>query len=216
MSQFKQPPDPPAPEVIVRAGKTFVCLACGTLVEIPAEYVGQMVTVPAASAEAARPKPVAPQPVATPEKPSSETSAQGKPTAADAASANTTRKKPSPAQAARRRPNYINHIIDGLVVPSGRQLDRAVAWVCFRLKTLERQDDEIRQLKRLLRKLQRQKQPVTRLHTPSAKLDGNTISTCNHTCVPTEHAKASVPTQNLSESPTTEKHNQKHQERGPP
>ncbi len=33
------------PQVVVRAGKTFLCTACGTLVEIPADVVGQYVLV---------------------------------------------------------------------------------------------------------------------------------------------------------------------------
>ncbi len=44
------PPHGGKPQVVVRAGKTFVCMACGTLVEIPADVVGQYVLVPASEA----------------------------------------------------------------------------------------------------------------------------------------------------------------------
>ena len=46
------PPHGGGPQVVVRAGKSFVCMACGTLVEIPADVVGQYVLVPPGEAAA--------------------------------------------------------------------------------------------------------------------------------------------------------------------
>ncbi len=187
-----------APQVVVRAGKTYVCTACGTLVEIPAEFVGQFVlateqstahsTEPStnqSAAQSASPPiepPIEPPSKSSPVKPPVEEPATAS-SPADTASAT---KPPQPhasqphaSQATgtrqsfqlsepsaisstdqSRRPNrshrrqrrmFAGQTIDGLTVPSARQLDQAFHWVEFRLGVLGRQDNEIRRLKKLLR-----------------------------------------------------------------
>ncbi|QDU75774.1 hypothetical protein Pan97_28160 [Bremerella volcania] len=121
------------PQVVVRAGKTYVCSSCGTLVEIPADVVGQLVIAvdPSQSDETVEPSPVS-------EKPSRAT---------PIAKAPPRPKRPQPP----KRVSFTGETIDGLRVPSSQQLDRAFSWVTFHLKVLDRQGSEIKRLKNLLR-----------------------------------------------------------------
>ncbi|QDU74347.1 hypothetical protein Pan97_13540 [Bremerella volcania] len=122
------------PQVVVRAGKTYVCSSCGTLVEIPADVVGQLVIAvdPSQSDETVEPSPVS-------EKPSRTT---------PIAKAPPRPKRPQPP----KRVSFTGETIDGLRVPSAKQLDRAFSWVTFHLKVLDRQGSEIKRLKNLLSK----------------------------------------------------------------
>ncbi|MEW4563928.1 hypothetical protein AB1K70_15440 [Bremerella sp. JC770] len=125
-----------APQVVVRAGKTYLCSACGTLVEIPADVVGRMVVVvdPPSPSTSDKPLPAtdAPTPKAPPEAQPSGT--------------------PSPAWV--KRPTTIaftGETIDGLRVPTSTQLDRALAWVSFHLKVLDRRASEHQRLQKQLK-----------------------------------------------------------------
>ncbi|QDU76490.1 hypothetical protein Pan97_35400 [Bremerella volcania] len=129
------------PQVVVRAGKTFVCSACGTLVEVLADVVGQMVLA------------VDPSPQDEPV----ETEPAGK-VPAKAKTRPSRPKKISPARPSRpKRPeqpervSLVGEIIDGLQVPTAKKLDRALAWVSFHLKVLDRQGSEIKRLQKLLK-----------------------------------------------------------------
>ncbi|QDU78146.1 hypothetical protein Pan97_52280 [Bremerella volcania] len=129
------------PQVVVRAGKTFVCSACGTLVEVPADVVGQLVLA------------VDPSPQDEPV----ETEPEGR-VPAKAKTRPSRPKKIRPARPSRpKRPeqpervSLVGEIIDGLRVPSGKQLDRALAWVSFHLKVLDRQGSELKRLQKLLK-----------------------------------------------------------------
>ncbi|QDU74692.1 hypothetical protein Pan97_17050 [Bremerella volcania] len=129
-----------APQVVVRAGKTFLCSACGTLVQVPEDVVGQLVIAverstedPYRREERASVEPshdVPPQPRSTPAKTCPPR--PGRP------------KRPAPDGRAAQ-------IIDGLRVPLAGELDRALAWVSFHLKVLDRQGSEVKRLKKLLK-----------------------------------------------------------------
>lgn len=135
-------PSEAAPQVVVRADKYFVCSACGVLVEIPPEVVGQLVL-------AAAPLPQDPEAKETPsqEEPATAT-APPVPGSTDAKQVSPLRPK-LPQRP--KRPNYVGETIDGLQVPSGQQLDRALQWVSFHLRVLDRQKVEINRLKKLLK-----------------------------------------------------------------
>lgn len=162
-----------APKVMVRAGKHYVCSACGTWVEIPADVVGQMVYVPSPADEPPprdplnntrkAPSEVLPRqtPEATP--PDVPTPVAPTPPAKASAAQNTQNpgaaaeeplRQPTPQTPPRKR--AVPRTIDGLQVPSGRRLDHAFAWVRFHMQVLDRQDSEIKQLKKLLRQRRRQ------------------------------------------------------------
>jgi len=129
-------PEPPgggfstesAPQVIVRAGETFVCSACGALVEVPAEVVGQMI-VPVQQIEppAAEPSPPAREPgptVRSGESPSPSAPAP---------------KVRPPRPVRPRQPLHMDdqpERIDGLVVPTTKQIERLLAWIEYRLGRL--------------------------------------------------------------------------------
>ncbi len=203
-------------EVVVRAGKTFLCTSCGTLVEVPADVVGQLVMTPdppdhralkrklakmqrttkkssgsrvagrQASATSGlsstssgtalsdrtqpdRTRPSKSQPDRTrPDKrpPSGDASEEKhsgtKQPEASGAQPHRPDAKASPGQAPKRPPrrSFAGQTIDGLQVPSGVALDRAVAWVCFRLKVLDQND---REKKRLLKLLKQQRQSARRI-----------------------------------------------------
>ena len=108
-----------APQVIVRAGKTYVCSSCGTLVEIPAEFVGQMVTVKAEP---------------PPTEPSSETPVDAAPREVPS--------NPKPRRQPKRK-TLAGQVIDGLTVPSVAQLKEAQSWTAFHQKVLDRQNREL-------------------------------------------------------------------------
>ena len=156
------------PQVIVRGGKTYVCSACGTLVEIPADIAEQFVLVKPSPAETEKPK----EPPQPPEPPRPGDSHE---TTTTAASPNRSFTSPASGSPPRRRsapkrpprPNFTGHTIDGLRVPSAHQFDRAVNWVSFHLKVLDRQHTEVRRLAKLL-KQQRKKTASCRKPRPAS------------------------------------------------
>jgi len=138
-----------APQVVVRAGKTFLCSACGTLVEVPPDVVGQLVVVPdpAPPEEPAQPRPA-------PAKPSSSKPA-------------TTQHSPASPPRPRhpKRPERLNltgTTIEGLHVPSGGQLHRALAWTSFHLKVLDRQGSELKHAQQQLNRRTKHRVPCAR------------------------------------------------------
>ncbi len=150
------------PQVVVRAGKTYLCSSCGTLIEVPADVVGQYVLVPA-SAEAAengnaakgnaekRPSPRQ----ATPSSSRSSSTTSG-PSTSNKTQATTSqdnaKRLPLPSRPKRpRRPSFAHQKIDGLHVPSSGEMDRAFHWVSYQLKVLDRKESEIRRLRKLLK-----------------------------------------------------------------
>ncbi|WDI43877.1 hypothetical protein [Bremerella sp. P1] len=176
-----QPSDPRStergPQVVVRAGKHYVCSACGTLVEIPADVVGQLVIAvdpspqPEQSSQADRPQEDAetedarrddPQvPATVPQQSSSWGSPSGGGDHAPSApSATQTTKRPKPTRPRQPkkppRDNFAGQTIDGLIVPTAGKLDRALAWVTFHLKVLDRQGTELNRLRKRLKKHRRQ------------------------------------------------------------
>lgn len=122
--------------MFVRAGKRFVCGACGTLVEIPDDAVGQLVSAIEPAPQKTSESKSRPASVPSATKASPEITPQPKP------------KLPLP------RKTFVGKVIDGLRVPSGVQLDRALAWVAFHLKVLDRQGAEKKRLQKLGRNYQ--------------------------------------------------------------
>lgn len=165
-----------APRVIVRAEKYLLCTACGTLVEIPADVVGQLALVvdpspspsnselppilanapPHSPASDAQPQPSpsnSSQPPATIPAGSSFATAPVSLAERRPRSTSQTSRPPRPKRpASPQRKSFQGKIIDGLAVPSGRQLDRALAWVTFHLKVIDRQGSELQRIKKLLKK----------------------------------------------------------------
>ncbi|MEW4561055.1 hypothetical protein AB1K70_00925 [Bremerella sp. JC770] len=195
MYSAHDPPEPgsksattPQPQVIVRAGKYFICTACRTLVEVPPDVVGQVVGIAAHALEE----------VATPSAAKQSSTVSEKP----AAEAPPKRKPPKPPQ--RTKPACLaGQAIDGLRVPSGKQLGLAIGWVSFHLKVLDRQGSEFDRLRKPRKK--RRVQPVSMSHSP-AQAAGATARP------PTGHAHAPVdPASDASrpEPPPS-------QQRGPP
>ncbi|WDI44611.1 hypothetical protein [Bremerella sp. P1] len=143
------------PQVVVRAGKTYVCSACGTLVEIPADVVGQLVIAVTPEAEN---KPV--DAASEEQEPGRTEAAQEKsspshPVTAEVCTRPSTAKTTRPSRPGRpkqpKRVSFADEMIDGLRVPTAGQLDRALAWVSFHLKVLDRQGSEIKRLRKLLK-----------------------------------------------------------------
>ncbi|MEW4565396.1 hypothetical protein AB1K70_22915 [Bremerella sp. JC770] len=138
-----------APQVVVRAGKTFLCSACGTLVEVPPDVIGQLVVVPNPSPQA---EPAQPRP--TPAKPSSSKPAMTKRSPAS---------PPRPRHPKRpERPDLTGTTIEGLHVPSGGQLHRALAWVSFHLKVLDRQGSELQHVQKSFKRRTKHRVPCSR------------------------------------------------------
>ncbi len=144
------------PQVIVRGGKTYVCSACGTLVEIPADIAEQFVLVKPSAAENEKPK----EPPQPPEHSRSSDSPK-QPTSATSSNRSLTSLASGPPPRRQTplnrppRPNFIGKTIDGLRVPSAHQLDRAVNWVSYQLKILDRQHTEVHRLAKLLKQQQK-------------------------------------------------------------
>ncbi|MFN3150172.1 hypothetical protein [Bremerella sp.] len=156
MKPHHEPPDSGSenspgrkPQVVVRAGKTFLCSSCGTLVEVPPEVVGQLV--------------IAVEPT-TQQEPNQEPPAQEQPPQTQSLQTQTPQKthaqkqhspqRPSPRPKRPRQPqreSFVGQTIDGLQVPSAQQLDRALKWVSFHLRVLDRQGSEINRLRKLLK-----------------------------------------------------------------
>ncbi|WDI42270.1 hypothetical protein [Bremerella sp. P1] len=163
MSTASAQPDPSgsfspenAPQVVVRAGKTYVCSACGTLVEIPADVVGQLVVAVDHSSQDQQDSEPDAREEATSVVPAVDPVASGNTVQTEQRPPAT---KPKPSRPLRpKRPeqpesnSLTGELIDGLRVPSARQLDRALAWVSFHLKVLDRQGSEINRLRKLLKK----------------------------------------------------------------
>ena len=150
-----QPGGANAPQVVVRAGKTFVCSSCGTLVEIPAEVVGQLVL---AAAPASQDKPGSESPPEENKPPANEPerhARQTQPVLTQQPSRQTVSAKlrtQRPKRPQRPQPErFTGTMIDGLRVPSGQQLDRALKWVSFHLRVLDCQSGEIKRLQTLLK-----------------------------------------------------------------
>lgn len=122
------------PQVVVRAGKYFLCSSCGTLVEVPEEFVGQLMLTT---------QPIAEQPA------DAQSGSQVEPSQSEP----TTQTPPQPMPPRRsKHPKFNGQIIDGLKVPSASELDRSFAWVSFHLTVLDRQGSELKRLKKLLKK----------------------------------------------------------------
>ncbi|WDI44130.1 hypothetical protein [Bremerella sp. P1] len=155
MSDANERSEGNTPQVIVRAGKTFLCTACGTLVEIPADVVGQLVLVGdhAPQADDSEEKPTTPDPPASHEsndQPESLPAPASQPHRAEPVRLNDPPPRPKrPRQP--KRDSFVHQMIDGLRVPSSNELDRAFTWVSFHLKVLDRQGSEIKRLKKRLK-----------------------------------------------------------------
>jgi len=127
------------PQVVVRAGKTWICSACGVLVEVPADVVGQLVVVPeqAAPEEPAQASPAHESPTHEPPEPT--------PPAVSAETEPAPRALARPSQAidpSRQR-------VDGLTVPTPREMHRLLAWIDYRLRRLKDLQGEENALTRL-------------------------------------------------------------------
>ncbi|MFN3149061.1 hypothetical protein [Bremerella sp.] len=205
-----QPGGASAPQVVVRAGKTFVCSSCGTLVEIPAEVVGQLVL---AAAPASQDMPGGESPPEVKEPPAKEPERhahQAQPVLTQQPSRQTASAKLRPQRPKRpQRPQpelFTGTMIDGLRVPSGQQLDRALKWVSFHLRVLDRQSGEIKRLQTLLKQ-----PPSIRVPRPSS------FGRASETQSPTRPERSSQPNQqhaheDVSMAPVVRDVN----ERGPP
>jgi len=115
------------PRIVVRAGKHYVCSACGTWVQLPDDVVGQLV-IAADSVE--------------PAEPAAESPAKEEPSLPEA-----------PKPSCRKSPPRIDtgrETIDGLIVPTTEEMQRLLKWIEYRLHRLDA-------LKRLERQLTRQK-----------------------------------------------------------
>jgi len=149
------------PQVVVRAGKTYICSSCGTLVEIPADVVGQLVIVVEAAppAEVSEAVPTASTPTQPKAPPTIGITMQ-------AATRPAKSKKSTPARPRRpKRPEpvaFVGQTIDGLCVPAARQLDRALAWVSFHMKVLDRQQCELQYLQKRLKQRSKTRVPCPR------------------------------------------------------
>lgn len=157
------------PQIVVRAGKHYVCSSCGVLVEIPADVVGQLVLVvdhtsqeepvdPTPS-ESATFAPLAedssPDPLEGPAVASSQAAPANDKLAVETprqASSQTTRAARPGRPKQPQRNAFAGTMIDGLKVPTAAELDRALNWVSFHLKVLDRQGSEIKRLRKLLKK----------------------------------------------------------------
>lgn len=202
-----------APRVIVRAGKTFVCSSCGTLVEIPADVVGQLAWV---GQHVLPQEPVSEQPVqqpkaqqeprrdhpTTPQRPERQASRQRATTTATANPRPLGPKRPRQPQ----RATFVGKLIDGLTVPSGHQLDHALNWVYFHLKVLDRQTEEIKRLKKLLKRQSTQQ-------ASSSRPRGDSSSKPSHEPIrPGKQAEPTRAHEDLGVAPNRDNET----ERGPP
>ncbi|WDI45159.1 hypothetical protein [Bremerella sp. P1] len=152
------------PQVVVRAGKTYVCSACGTLVEIPEDVVGQLVLAVDPPTEVSHVEPSPAQETASPQTPQKNNAYESRAhlttrthlVAVEDPPPRSIPQKHRPPKPNRprqpKRTSFTDQLIDGLRVPSAKELDRALAWVSFHLKVLDRQGSEIHRLKKLLKK----------------------------------------------------------------
>ncbi|MBA2113444.1 hypothetical protein [Bremerella alba] len=136
------------PQVAVRAGKVFLCSACETLVEVPAQVVGRMMVVTNQSSQ---------------QEPVGESLAQEKPPQKESPKTRPPQpKRPTQPVPARSEPRRI----DGIRVPSTGELERAFAWVSFHLKLLGLQGTEAKRLKRLRKQYKQRQQPASPQNQP--------------------------------------------------
>jgi len=121
-----------APQVVVRGGETFVCLACGVMIRLPDDVVGQVVLPVEAS-----PRP----------EPTSTSTGQEEPAREGAAEATSppAMERPQPCERPKTQTPHLEQLpqvaparerIDGLVVPTTRELERLLAWIDYRLTRL--------------------------------------------------------------------------------
>ncbi|QDU73113.1 hypothetical protein Pan97_00800 [Bremerella volcania] len=209
-----------APRVVVRAEKYYLCTACGTLVEIPADVVGQLVLL----APTSKPTPPSNPTPSSQQLPPTEEE-QEKPPGFAAAARPAARFHPTrrtnpqpvarpkdsrPPQPKRPRtpqqPQWAGVVIDGLPTPSGRQLDNALKWATFHLQVLDRQESEIKRLKKLLTQAA-QAQPSCRRTRPPAQRP-----TRREVPLPTQRECEERVLEEVGTSPTA----QSTHERGPP
>lgn len=205
------------PQVIVRAGKTYVCSACGTLVEIPEEFVGQFVLVANESPEEStsgevkrsehqeqEPRPEDATGTVDSQRPSV-LSEEPQPEHSQSTLRPRSPQRPkSPKQA-----RFAGQIIDGLQVPSARQLDLAFSWVTFHLTVLDRQGAECKRLQKLLQQHKKSRascqSPTGHGKTPTVlepsgldektheiHVDAEEDATLRHSRQPNAHAHQSV------------------------
>ncbi|PQO38908.1 hypothetical protein C5Y96_03285 [Blastopirellula marina] len=204
------------PPVFVRAGKAFACTSCGTLVEIPADVVGKLAwrgeqttldllnIKPPITISAANPDPPDEQPASS-QHADAQTSRQQAPS-----STSTTTDKPRPARPDRPkqppRPTFAGRHVDGLIVPSGQQLDYALKWVSFHLKVLDRQTGEIKRLQKLIKQQTREQAPCSR---PRGEANSKPVPEPVEAGKPTEPSQAQA---DLGVAPNRDNET----ERGPP
>ncbi|MFN3150596.1 hypothetical protein [Bremerella sp.] len=205
-------------QVVVRAGKTFLCSACGTMVEVPAEVVGQLVIAVNPSPPKEPPETSVSRDTPSSENPSVEDQRP------QAKNLTTTRQIPSPAQPvvmqdrpakpvrSRARPPrpkrpqpprpnaLVGTLIDGLKVPSAKELDRAFAWVSFHLRVLDRQAGELKRLTKLRKQRDSQTVPC-----PATQPDEQKPQPQSHVSEPHSH-----------EDVRAEADTKRQNERGPP
>ncbi|MFN3153677.1 hypothetical protein [Bremerella sp.] len=146
-------------QVVVRAGKYFACSSCGVMVELPEEVVGQLVlALNPSSQEPPKLETVEQQESASVEAAATVPTQAARPSNAvavqPASPASSVRPQRPPRPRRPRTPareSFAGQIIDGLRVPTGGQLDRALAWVSFHLRVLDRQSGELNRLQKLLK-----------------------------------------------------------------
>jgi len=143
------------PQVVVRAGKVYACAACGTLVEIPADVVGQLVGAvepsedPSSACLSKEEEPSSPEEVHDVATVATESPSRSSRSSA-VSSARSNRAERTPPQALGRER------IDGLIVPTTQEMERLLAWIDYRLQQLS----HLRQLERQL--TPQKAQPVPR------------------------------------------------------
>ncbi|MBA2115832.1 hypothetical protein [Bremerella alba] len=178
------------PQLIVRAGKTFVCSACGVMVEVPAKAVGRMMVVHDQSS----PKEVVNEEPAPPLKPITARPPRPK-------------RPPQPSQVSRGRRR-----IDGLIVPAAGEMERALAWVSFHLKLLDRQGTEFTRLRKLLKQRSPQQVPSPSPQSKAKKRPvPKRVARVKHARRIYAHEVVSMPLENASPQ-----HASPAKERGPP
>ncbi|PQO39236.1 hypothetical protein C5Y96_05095 [Blastopirellula marina] len=157
------------PQAFVRAGKVYLCSSCGTLVEIPADVVGKL-----GWAEQQLPKQPSAEDGAT-----GEASSQGCvrvmpdfsfPVRTPAPPAATQQRPKRPPQPQRPQkptlPTWAGKAVDGIPVPTGKHLDQAFKWITYHLKVIDRQESELKRLKKLLKTERRKTESTIRVPCP--------------------------------------------------
>ncbi|WDI42906.1 hypothetical protein [Bremerella sp. P1] len=203
-----------APQVVVRAGKTFLCSACGTLVQIPDDVVSQLgIAVDHSVQDQPERESPAQETSTQAESGPKEPAANREPTTVvavpDSPPARTPQKHrpPRPRRPIHARPErFTGQLIDGLRVPSAHELDRALAWVSFHLKVLDRQGSEVKRLQKLL------KARSTHVVSPQRSHADAKMAPVEHRAEPLAYAEREHPQADLAVAPDLEDQTQ----RGPP